>query len=522
MMKAASVLLALTFAVLMLVSSGEMAVASWKSSRDRSPVPPQEELAAARADLKDSFRAGYASSDVELRRELAEDLLAASERFHDSLPYYYACLDESRDVASKAGSVELGFTVIDQMVGRFELDGQKMRLNFIEQVADSVQEGEQCSAVEAVLPFIEECVASEDYDDGQRALDAFRRHSNNCDDTDIAAAIGAARFVCSEFKALNIDRFKAVLEDDSEDPRANGQVGYFYFFVRGDLTSGLPRLVKGSDKKLAGLAARDLASPTDTGARFELGDDWLTYAKGRDEEHERSVSLSRAVYWLELARSGAADDPGAQIKAERRLAEAQELVAREPMNQQPKPSRGARPKRVPREARVIHGTWKVVGDELIGEDVDPRPGGQVARLAFGDPAWRDYDLSISLMTIKRDAPPTQNPHGCGIRTHFADDDNWYQFSVAGTIVRTVKGNWEAVSRFKNHHDHGRWFAVRLEVRGATVRAYLDGQLVTTYEANPYTSGRIGVQCQDSIVHCKDILVKSPDGVILWEGLPTVK
>ena len=176
---------------------------------------------------------------------------------------------------------------------------------------------------------------------------------------------------------------------------------------------------------------------------------------------------------------------------------------------------------IDRVATAHHGIWKVVGDKLVGEDTAPRRGGHVARLSFGDPNWKDYDFSVKLMTTNRDAPDTDNGKGCGVRTHFRADTDWYRFSLRGGVVRTVAGKWERVSSSPRLHEHDRWFDVRVRVRGSYVEVFVDGVRITSYDAAPFSSGPVGLQCSDSIVHCKDIRVTAPDGEVLWEGLPTI-
>lgn len=173
-----------------------------------------------------------------------------------------------------------------------------------------------------------------------------------------------------------------------------------------------------------------------------------------------------------------------------------------------------------REARVFSGVWRLDGDALVGEDGDARS--ETASIAFGSLTWENYDLTLKIMSSRRNAPTTQNTPGCALRTHVTDAANWYNFAFSGTIVRRVANRWEPVGSFDRIHEFDRWFAVRLEVRGNSVRAFCDGRFVTSYETRPFTMGQVGVQCQDSIVRCKDIRVTDTAGTLLWEGPPTLK
>ena len=65
-----------------------------------------------------------------------------------------------------------------------------------------------------------------------------------------------------------------------------------------------------------------------------------------------------------------------------------------------------------------------------------------------------------------------------------------------------------------------WYDVRIEARGAECRCFLDGQLIFEDTDDRFTSGRIGFKTWESVSRFRDIEVTTPDGKLLWKGLPT--
>ena len=108
---------------------------------------------------------------------------------------------------------------------------------------------------------------------------------------DIRESINEAKRVQKEYGRAK--RHIKVLSGKPDDPKANLEVGKFLCFVKGDWSRGLPHLVKGSDKKLAAIAAEDLTGSDDAVKQADLGEAWF------DLNRDRAVSWYRKA-WPEL------------------------------------------------------------------------------------------------------------------------------------------------------------------------------------------------------------------------------
>jgi alpha-L-arabinofuranosidase len=122
--------------------------------------------------------------------------------------------------------------------------------------------------------------------------------------------------------------------------------------------------------------------------------------------------------------------------------------------------------------RKLQGQWQVEDGAL--RQVGPDQGG---RLLAGDRQWKDYTYSLKarklgghegfliLFNVQNDrAKSWWNLGGWGNQRHGLEMD--------GLAGETVSGRIET----------GRWYDIRIEVRGARIRCYLDGKLL--HDVNP--------------------------------------
>ena len=70
-----------------------------------------------------------------------------------------------------------------------------------------------------------------------------------------------------------------------------------------------------------------------------------------------------------------------------------------------------------------------------------------------------------------------------------------------------------------HIDPLTWYDVRIEVRDAEYRCFLDDVLLFRGRSHQFTSGRVGFATWDNTARFRDIEVTAPDGKTLWRGPP---
>lgn len=166
------------------------------------------------------------------------------------------------------------------------------------------------------------------------------------------------------------------------------------------------------------------------------------------------------------------------------------------------------------------GEWKALGEELRTQS----NGGGAKYVEFGDPAWTDYNLEVDVMAER------QGELSITFRAH--DGNRWkLDFCAFGNkdnmdLLAAVKGEdrWKHESRKWMPNaiamEFGRWYHVRIEARGTTVKVFVENELRAQSQHTALTAGRIGANTFGTTEgRFRDFRVTSPEGVLLWLGVP---
>ena len=113
--------------------------------------------------------------------------------------------------------------------------------------------------------------------------------------------------------------------------------------------------------------------------------------------------------------------------------------------------------------------------------------------------------------------------------HYNGEQNHCRFKLANwknkasEIMYKLDGNWHRVAGMykPGAMEMNRWYEVRIAIRGDEYRTFLDGVEMFFCKNQPLSNGRIGLGTHQSAAHFKDIVVSTPDGKILWSGLPVL-
>ncbi len=166
---------------------------------------------------------------------------------------------------------------------------------------------------------------------------------------------------------------------------------------------------------------------------------------------------------------------------------------------------------------LVRGEWTIESDELVqptlaaGDDSCPL-------LAFGEESLSNYDLTL-------DAEKTGGRHAVGIQFHWLGPGHYRELSLIdnGRIDLSYRynGKWDREeSNSKGlRYSSNRWYSLKVEVRGDTFRAYLDGALQFEQTDPRFTHGRICLFTWDAAARFRRIKVSDPQGKTLFEGLP---
>ena len=129
--------------------------------------------------------------------------------------------------------------------------------------------------------------------------------------------------------------------------------------------------------------------------------------------------------------------------------------------------------------RTIRGAWQATEGGYRQTEL-----AQDCRAVAGDPNWTDYTITLQARKLG-------GAEGFLILFRVRDDENWYWWNIGGwgntrhAVERSIGGSkMLACPQVAGSIETGRWYDIRIEVRGARIRCYLDGQLIHDFEDAP--------------------------------------
>ena len=123
--------------------------------------------------------------------------------------------------------------------------------------------------------------------------------------------------------------------------------------------------------------------------------------------------------------------------------------------------------------KLRHGDWKAQDGALRQNSADPD-----CRAVAGDAAWTDYTYSLKARKIS-------GAEGFLIMFRVQNDGDWIWWNLGGwgnqrsALERSSGGGKGGLGHSTPHKiETGRWYDIRIEVKGPQIRCFLDDKLVT--------------------------------------------
>jgi hypothetical protein len=268
------------------------------------PAPPNAAAAAeVEAKLKDTFSKEFTKPTPEDLRALAAKLLRLAPEPKSKPAECYVLLREARDLAARAGDLELSLRAAEALANQFAVTPLEMKVEAFEMAGRAARSAAvRLDVATRALALADDAGEADDYEAAERLARAAQVSAGALSGLPVAAA---ARERVKEIAALRTAYEPArdaarTLTGRPEDPDANLTLGKFYALSRGDWDRGLTLLALGSDPKLKALAAADLASPADAPGARDLGDGYAARAESESGAAKTNL-LGRACWWYEQA-----------------------------------------------------------------------------------------------------------------------------------------------------------------------------------------------------------------------------
>jgi alpha-L-arabinofuranosidase len=129
--------------------------------------------------------------------------------------------------------------------------------------------------------------------------------------------------------------------------------------------------------------------------------------------------------------------------------------------------------------RTVRGAWQATEGVYRQTEL-----AQDCRAVAGDSNWTDYTITLQARKLG-------GAEGFLILFRVRDDQNWYWWNIGGwgntrhAVERSIGGSkMLACPQVAGSIETGRWYDIRIEVQGARIRCYLDGQLIHDFEDAP--------------------------------------
>ncbi|MDQ3812603.1 MAG: DUF1080 domain-containing protein [Armatimonadota bacterium] len=117
--------------------------------------------------------------------------------------------------------------------------------------------------------------------------------------------------------------------------------------------------------------------------------------------------------------------------------------------------------------RTMRGQWDIADGALRQTTFD-----EDARAMTGDPGWSDYTLSLK-------ARKGSGNEGFLIIFQARNDNakTWWNLGGWNNTQHGIEADGKILAQVPGSIETGRWYDIRIELQGARIKAYLDGQLI---------------------------------------------
>jgi hypothetical protein len=296
-------------------------------ARHRHPVPTEEAQKEIRSLLHEVFAEDFRKATTRAAKgELSQRLLAQAHKSKDNVERY-VLLNEVRKLDAETGKAGSAIVIVRQLANRYELDLWDALVAQMDELATvATSDAAREELIDAIQVEVDRAIGMEEYDAALRMLTVGREVAKKTGDAFLINGItGRRKTVEEQAKAFAAaSGAKQALEAAPDDRDAELALGKYLCFIRRDWANGPTHLAKGSDSRLAEIAALEHEKPTAPDDQLKLADQWSALAE-HSEGLARASMLDRAVFWYRQATgrlSGLA-----QTKAQQQLDKVTALLA---------------------------------------------------------------------------------------------------------------------------------------------------------------------------------------------------
>lgn len=262
------------------------------------PTPTEAEQAEVVVVLKEIYGTQMNSRDPDVKRQLAQDLLAEADNPANDAASRYVLLRKAAIFAGEAGDPVTALAALSNMDALYRTQTGELRHRILSQTMRTAREVEEFAAIAHGYAELTAIAIREDNFNiarqaAQQALVTAQRTRDPAFIAPFRTLMPMVMDAQRQYQAV-ASSFKT-LESNPVDPDANLAVGRYLAFLKGDWEEGLPHLAKGADRDIAGAAQTELGAPEEPESRLALGDAWYATAAEESNAAMKNALLLRAA-----------------------------------------------------------------------------------------------------------------------------------------------------------------------------------------------------------------------------------
>jgi len=261
------------------------------------------------------------------RTAIAAEMLETAILMREDPAGAYAMHEAVISVATAMGDLPLLLKTLDERVQMFEVDAitenGKVLVEFTKANSGPIAaQIDQSAILRRCVPVIFDSIRQDDYDLPNElvrhllTMDRMaKKRANEIGLSQLRGQLSVAKsYLAQATGAIS------VLRSDNNDPGANGAVGRYTAFIKGDWTAGLEMLAQGDNDKLAALAKADLNVSSEPQQILAIADAWFELGNATTNKVFRAGCFERAAHWYSLAHTSLPESLS-KLHAKTRLSE---------------------------------------------------------------------------------------------------------------------------------------------------------------------------------------------------------
>ena len=257
------------------------------------PVPAAAEQEKIAKQLNELYKTSQPSPKDSAT---AHELYDVATKGGSSPAERYMLLMKGAEIAAAAGDLNLSLHGVDTLDADYDIDALEVKQQLLDKFIAAGKPDQVAVAIPTAEHLVEQAVAADRYDvavmlatSASKAVakskiathkEVEERLARRCRDIHLMEPIYAAATKARES-----------LKTNSTDPEANLTVGRWLCFYKGDWTTGLPMLAKGSDEKLKSLAEQEIKTRGDADQQAQVADAWWDQSQDETEISRESLRL---------------------------------------------------------------------------------------------------------------------------------------------------------------------------------------------------------------------------------------